>query len=173
MEPVSEDTIKEVGWREMPLFNGRQWLIAIGAYSFLFVSVVLLTTPIIVTTKTTALEQELVEKKKDLELRASFTAETENQTWLISTLVKVKGTMTPEQRKLLQDTGIECKFHVNPDGTTGAVSLISPSSDKQMNALVLKLIKSAQPFPSSTSEVAKRSTLLLSFKKAPEISFYR
>ena len=83
MEPVSEDTIKEVGWREMPLFNGRQWLIAIGAYSFLFVSVVLLTTPIIVTTKTTALEQELVEKKKDLELRASFTAETENQTWLI------------------------------------------------------------------------------------------
>ncbi len=173
MEPVSEDTIKDISWRDMPLFNGRQWLIAIGLYTFIFISLIFMFVPIMVTTKMTAQEQELAEKKKDLELRASFTAEKENQLWLISTLVKIKDTMTPEQRKLLRDSGIECKFHVNRDGTTGAVRLILPSSDEQKNALVLKLIKDAEPFPSSTSEVAKRSTLLLSFKKAPEIGIYR
>lgn len=36
MEPVSEDTIKEVGWRDMPLFNRDKWISAVLLYAGLF-----------------------------------------------------------------------------------------------------------------------------------------
>jgi hypothetical protein len=173
MEPVSEDT-KIVGWRDMPLFNRNKWLSAVLLYAGLFYFVCYFGGSFMFTGKMSVQEKELAEKKKDLERKLAFnSAETENQPWLISTLVKIQDTITPEQRKLLRDSGIKCKFHVNPNGTAGAVRLILPSSDEQKNALVLKLIKAAEPFPAPISEVAKRSTLLLSFKKAPEIGIYR
>lgn len=173
MEPVSKDTMKDIGWREMPLFKKNTWLDAIFLCTVVYFVVCYLAGSIMFTGEMSVQEKELAEKKKELERKLAFNpAETENRPWLISTLVKIKDTMTPEQRELLRDSGIECKFHVNPDGTVGAVKLVSSNSDKQKNYLVLKLIKAAEPFPAPISETAESRTLLLSFRKVPEINIY-
>lgn len=167
-----EDSIKEIGWRELPLFNGKAWLKALLIAFSIFIGSLYLFGNVMVTGRMSVQERELAEKKKDLELKLigkELLITPERRIWLLKVITTIKGKITPEQKALLKSSKIDCKFRIDVSGKPQSIELIHRSNDAKKNSTAREVINSAAPYPTPVPEEIEFRTVFLSFNNSPEI----
>lgn len=152
-----EDSIKEIGWRELPLFNLRSWVKAICIYLFLFVSIVVCFVPIHYAGNMTEQEKELFQKKQELEARLADQKQFEkkvsqNKDWFLSVLIALKRSQTPTLKSQLKHSDIEYRFTVNEKGIPEQITLIKSSGDIKIDQAAFQLIQFSSPLPTPVPE---------------------
>lgn len=167
-----QDGIKEIGWRDLPLLNGNAWLQALLMAFLIFIGWLFLFGNVMVTGRMSQQVQELAEKKKDLEIKLigkELLVTKERRIWLLKVITVIKDKITPEQKALLKDSKIDCKFKVDVSGKPQSIELIHRSNDASKNSMAREVINSAAPYPTPVPEEIEFRTVYLSFNDSPEL----